>query len=165
VRAFARGEPQSDDIALLALRWLPAAELKLALKSTPAETARGYQAVQAFLIREGAPSDAIQDVALAVEEVLANLVRHGYAGIPGPVTLRATLDAVAIKVEVRDRGIHFDPRTAKPPHLEVPLDERATGDLGIHLVKSAIDRIAYVREGEENLLTLVRDLNRNPTKE
>jgi sigma-B regulation protein RsbU (phosphoserine phosphatase) len=165
VRTFARGSPQSDDIALLAFRWLPAAELKLSLKSTPAEVARGYQAVQAFLAGQGAPSEAIQDVALAVEEVLANLVRHGYAGLGGQVALRATLDAVAIKVEVRDRGIHFDPRTAKPPHLEVPLDERATGDLGIHLVKSAIDRIAYVRDGEENLLTLVRDLNRNPTKE
>jgi sigma-B regulation protein RsbU (phosphoserine phosphatase) len=165
VRAFARGEAQSDDIALLAIRWLPPAELKLSLHSTHAEAARGYQAVQAFLAQRGAPADVVEDVGLAVEEVLSNLVRHGYAGNEGPILVAVTLDAVAVKVEVRDRAIHFDPRTARPPHLEVPLDERATGDLGIHLVKDAIDRIAYQRDGAENLLTLVRDLKRNPNKE
>ena len=165
VRAFARGESQSDDIALLAIRWLPPSELKLALRSTHAEAARGYQSVQAFLAERGTPANVVDDVGLAVEEVLANLVRHGYAGKDGPILLRVTLDGVAVKVEVRDRGIHFDPRTAQPPHLEVPLDERATGDLGIHLVKSAIDRIAYQRDGTENLLTLVRDLKPNANKE
>jgi phosphoserine phosphatase RsbU/P len=165
VRVFARGEPQSDDIALLAARWTPAAELKLALRSSHDEAARGYQAVQAFLARNGAPADVVDDVALAVEEVLSNLVRHGYAGGEGPMLVRVTLDPLAVKVEVRDRGIHFDPRTAQPPHLEVPLDERATGDLGIHLVKHATDRIAYQRDGAENLLTLVRDLKRKPPTE
>jgi len=162
VRGFTRGEPQSDDIALLAIRWQPPAELKLALHSTHAEAARGYQAVQAFLAQHKAPADAIHDVGLAVEEVLANLVRHGYQGREGPILVRVILDGLGVKVEVRDRGIHFDPRTAQPPHLEVPLDERATGDLGIHLVKNAVDRIAYQRDGSENLLTLVRDLKRQP---
>ena len=164
VRTFARGEPQSDDIALLAIRWLPAAELKLELYSTLADSAHGYQAVKAFLIERGAPEGAVQDVALAVEEVLSNLVRHGYLGTEGPIGVRVTLDSVAVKIEVRDRGVHFDPRTAPPPRLEGPLSARAAGDVGIHLVKNAVDRIAYQRDGAENLLTLVRDLNRKPTK-
>jgi sigma-B regulation protein RsbU (phosphoserine phosphatase) len=165
VHAFSRGEPQSDDIALLAIRWVPAATLRLALRSTPADAARGYQAVHAFLAEHGVRADATQDVALAVEEALSNLVRHGYAGTEGPIELHVSLDAVAIKVEVRDQGIAFDPRMAQPPHLEVPLDERASGDLGIHIMKKAVDRIAYQREGSENLLTLVRDRNRSPTTE
>ena len=160
VRSFARGAPQSDDIALLALRWLPADELKLTLRSTFAEAVRGYQAVQAFLTERCAPLDAIEDVALAVEEMLSNVVRHGYAGTEGPIFVRVRLDSLSVTVEVRDRGLHFDPRTARQPHLEVPLDERATGDLGIHLVRNAIDRIAYQRDGSENFLTLVRDLHR-----
>jgi sigma-B regulation protein RsbU (phosphoserine phosphatase) len=165
VRKFARGEDQSDDIALLALRWRPSAGLKLALASTAAEVSRGYRAVQDFLAAHRAGGDAIHEMGLAVEEVLSNLVRHGYAGTEGPIELTVSVDGVAIRVEVRDRGIHFDPRTAQPPHLDVPLDERATGDLGIHLVKSAVDRIAYQRDGAENVLTLVRDLNRKPTPE
>lgn len=165
VRTFARGAPQSDDIALLAIRWRPEAELKLALRSTLGDVVRGYQAVQEFLTERGAPADAVQDLALAVEEVLSNLVRHGYAGTEGPIGLRVGLDAAAVKIEIRDRGIHFDPRLAPHPHLDVPLDERATGDLGILLIKSATDRIAYRRDGAENLLTLVRDLNRKPSTE
>src|ERR1041384_6059734 len=49
VRAFTRGEAQSDDIALFAIRWQPASELWLTLHSTHAEAARGYQTVQEFL--------------------------------------------------------------------------------------------------------------------
>ena len=165
VRSFAGNAPQSDDIALLSLRWLPPAELELELRSTLEGAARGYQAVQAFLTERGAPPDAVHDVALAVEEVLSNLVRHGYAGTEGPIDLHAWVDAVAVKIEVRDRGLHFDPRTAQAPRLEVPLDERASGDLGLHLVRNAIDRIAYQRVGVENLLTLVRDLKRKTATE
>ena len=79
--------------------------------------------------------------------------------------VRVAIDAVAVKIEIRDRGVFFDPRMAQAPHLEVPLDERASGDLGILLVKNATDRIAYQRDGNENLLTLVRDLNRKPPQE
>jgi len=163
VRTFARGAPQSDDIALLAIRWRPTAELKLALRSNLADVVRGYEAVQAFLAEHGAPDEVIHDLALAVEEVLSNLVRHGYAGTEGPMGLRVAIDTVVVKIEIRDRGLFFDPRMAKPPHLEVPLDERASGDLGILLIKNATDRIAYQRDGAENLLTLVRDLNRKPS--
>jgi sigma-B regulation protein RsbU (phosphoserine phosphatase) len=160
VRAFARGEPQSDDIALLAFRWAP--ELVLHLRSTAADVARGYQAVQRFLTERGAPRDAIDDVALAVEELLANLLRHGYAGADGPISLRATLTAFEIRLELRDRSVPFDPRVAQLPNLALPLDERTPGELGLHLVRSAVDRISYERDGDENLLTLVRRL---PPKE
>lgn len=163
VRSFADGEPQSDDIALLAIRWLPADDLKLVLRSTLPDVARGYQAVQAFLSERSVPADAIHDVALAVEEVLSNLARHGYAGIVGDIALRVSLDQAAIKTEIRDRGVHFDPREARPPSLDVPLGERVPGALGIHLVRNAIDRITYQRDGAENILTLVRDLTRKPT--
>ena len=165
VRAFAGGDPQSDDIALLAIRWLPPAEMKLTLRTTLSDVARGYQSVHSFLSGHGVPDDAAHDVALAVEEVLSNLAQHGYAGTDGPITLRASVDALAVKVEVRDRGIHFDPRTATPPRLDVPLDERGSGNLGVHLLRSVIDRIAYQRDGSENLLTLVRDLNRKSRTE
>ena len=163
VRTFARGEPQSDDIALLAIRWRPAAELKLTLHSNLEDVVRGYESVQAFLAARGASDDVVHDLGLAVEEVLANLVRHGYAGTEGPMGVRVAIDAVAVKIEIRDRGVFFDPRMAKAPHLEVPLDERASGDLGILLLKNATDRIAYQRDGNENLMTLVRDLNRKPS--
>ncbi len=162
VRTFARGEPQSDDIALLCVRWLGTGELQLKLHSTPADVARGYQAVQSFLVSRGLDADTVHAVALAVEEALSNLVRHGYAGTAGPIFLRARVGQADIQLEIRDRGLHFDPRTAKPPHLEVPLDERASGDLGIHLIRNVIDRIAYQRDGDENLLTLVRDLPHTP---
>ena len=161
VRAFARGEPQSDDIALLALRWLPPAELAIELGGTTAEVARGYQAVQAFLAEQAADEGTVHDVGLAVEEILSNLVRHAGLQPEDRVSVRVSLDGVAVKVEVRDRCRHFDPRTARPPHLDVPLDERATGELGIHLIRNLIDRSASQRDGDENLLTLVRDLHRN----
>ena len=81
-----------------------------------------------------------------------------FSGTEGPITLRASLNGFTVTIEVRDRGVFFDPRTAAPPKLDVPLDQRASGALGIHLMKRAVDQIDYQRDGEENRLTLVRAL-------
>jgi sigma-B regulation protein RsbU (phosphoserine phosphatase) len=165
VRTFARGRAQSDDIALLCVRWLGSDSLALGLRSTAADVTRGYRAVQQFLGDHGADAGAVHDVGLAVEEVLSNLLRHGYPEGEGPIYLRAAISREAITIELRDRGIYFDPRSATPPLLDAPLDERAPGHLGIHLLRSSIDRIAYQREGDENVLTLIRDRNHHTPME
>jgi anti-sigma regulatory factor (Ser/Thr protein kinase) len=40
------------------------------------------------------------------------------------------------------------------PSLDAPLGERQVGGLGLHLVRSLMDRLEYKRDGAKNLLTL-----------
>jgi len=60
---------------------------------------------------------------LAVEEIAANIITHGYseAGVSGPLHLRAEWDDSRLLLHLEDCGLHFDPRRQRPPaHLHLP---------------------------------------------
>jgi len=72
----------------------------------------------------GGRCDSIRDdLVIVVSELVANAIRHGPPG-PGTVQLSIAREADAIRVEVRDPGVPFDP-TAAP---------RSDGGLGLVIV-------------------------------
>lgn len=158
VQAWAAGAPQSDDIALLALRWTPApGSRSWELPADPAEVMRVCEALRAVCARERVPEPAVQDLALAVEEALSNVVRHAYRGDPaGRIRVALAIDEGQVRVAIRDRGPAFDPLAAPVPDLTRPVDERPPGGLGVHLLRRVTDAQGYRREGEENVLELVK---------
>jgi anti-sigma regulatory factor (Ser/Thr protein kinase) len=63
-----------------------------------------------------------------------------------------------LNVTITDTGIPFNPFDAPPPDLSSNLAERPIGGLGIHLVRSLMNSVEYVREGGENRVRLRKDL-------
>jgi serine/threonine-protein kinase RsbW len=101
------------------------------------------------------PGRTLYAVNLALDEVVTNIVLHGFDDAAGQeVMARLTAREGVITAEVEDGGRAFNPLDAPPPNLAAPLDERALGGLGIHLVKSLMDKVEYRREGEKNVLTV-----------
>lgn len=96
------------------------------------------------------------DIALAVEELLANAVIHGckLGGREPNLFLECFCEVGSVRVEVRDDGPPFNPLEAPLPDLELALDERPLGGLGVHLVRTLIDRAVYERQGNENVVVL-----------
>jgi anti-sigma regulatory factor (Ser/Thr protein kinase) len=112
-------------------------------------------------VRKGAneanlPESRIGELDLVVEEILMNLSRYAYpGGAPGNVTVTYSVPAPgALRVEFADQGCEFDPLTASPPDLALDLSGRPIGGLGIFLVKSFADTLAYRREEGWNRLVL-----------
>jgi serine/threonine-protein kinase RsbW len=104
----------------------------------------------------GDPSDWF-DVKLAVEEVCTNLIEHAFGSEGGTVELTIAADAARIVASVRDTAPPFPPDAAPLPDLDAPLEQRAIGGLGWHLVRQLVDSIEYKsNEHEGNQLTLVR---------
>jgi serine/threonine-protein kinase RsbW len=97
---------------------------------------------------------------LAVEEAVTNLCRHAYRGVEGDFTLRITTSADAFAIELEDAGPPFDPLAAKPPDLSLGLEQRRPGGLGIFLIRRSVDELAYRREREHNILTMVMKRDR-----
>lgn len=127
--------------------------LRLALSATRAEVGRALDEVRAHLEAKGVESDVVDDVCLVVDEVLANVVLHGYAEDAGA---RAFLDLVVTEdgcsVEIRDRAPAFDPLSVSAPELGDDPEGRGVGGLGVHLMRSLMDELAYERRGDENVL-------------
>jgi serine/threonine-protein kinase RsbW len=92
---------------------------------------------------------------LALDEIVTNIVLHGYDDPAGQeVEARLVAREGALTAEVEDSGRAFNPLDAPLPDLSAPLDERILGGLGVHLIRSLMDKVEYRREGTKNILTI-----------
>lgn len=85
----------------------------------------------------------VEDVVLAVDEAVSNIILHGYKGQPGRIDLEITRENNRLIVSVRDQAPEFDPTTIDDPDLTLPLKDRKPGSLGIFLIKKMVDKIIY----------------------
>jgi anti-sigma regulatory factor (Ser/Thr protein kinase) len=98
---------------------------------------------------------------LATEEIVANVVAHGYpagcgsAGEDPAFELCWGGDPERVWVCVVDNAQPFDPTAAAAPaDLDSPLERRSPGGLGIHLVRNSLDEFRYRHDGRHNHVTL-----------
>lgn len=107
----------------------------------------------------GVDTSTISDLVIAVNEAAANIIRHGYRGSTGPIEVVLERQATRIVVHVRDRAPTFDPTSVPAPDLNLPLERRRAGGLGVHLTRSCVDAMTHrPLTGEGNELTLVKAL-------
>ena len=102
---------------------------------------------------------------LAVDEIATNAVLHGYqeAGLEGTLTVRAEMDEGALTIILEDAAARFDPRQAPLPEtLDLPLDERPIGGLGVYLTLQGVDDFRYERVDDRNRNTFVMRRPRTP---
>jgi len=92
----------------------------------------------------GLDAGARFDVRLAVEELVTNIIRHGYGeGDDGPVEVACAEREGALRVTIEDRARPFDPASAPPPDLGSDWRRRRIGGLGRHLTRSVVDDLAH----------------------
>ena len=101
------------------------------------------------------------DIDLAVEEASTNIVRHAYGpDRAGDIEVRVEAAVDAVRITFTDWGLPFE---ADPSHLavDVPLEERAEGGMGLLLVDKLMDEVARETAstpGGPNVLILVKNI-------
>jgi serine/threonine-protein kinase RsbW len=101
------------------------------------------------------PSRTLYAVNLALDELVTNVILYGYDNAAGKeVLVRVDTVGSELTASVLDDGKAFDPLKAPLPNLTAPLEERALGGLGIHLVRSLMDHVSYARDDGKNVLTI-----------
>ena len=130
--------------------------LTLNVKSDRAELEQVIDVMDGLAEREEWAPDFTYRVHLALEELVLNVMDYGYDDGSQDIEIHLTSDADAITIEIVDSGRPFDPLSDAPqPDLDAPVEERRVGGLGVHLVKTLMDRMDYKRENEQNRLTVV----------
>ena len=107
-------------------------------------------AVEAIL-----PEARIGELALVIEEIFMNVCRHGYPdGAQGVVNITYSVPAPGeLSIEVADQGVEYNPLTAAPPDVNLSLEDRPIGGLGVFLVKRLARFVSYRRDRDWNRLT------------
>ena len=105
----------------------------------------------------------IRSVLLAVDEACTNIVFYAYPERKGFIRLACWLNHGDFVVRIEDTGTPFDPCSVSPPELDVGLEERKVGGLGIHFMRRFMDKISYRRDVKTgNQLTMRKHVGTSP---
>jgi len=105
------------------------------------------------------PEELLFPFELALEEVFMNVVMHGGSG-HGPSTVWLELERGdgTLSMRLSDNGPAFDPLALPTPDLDAPIEERAVGGLGVHLVRQMMDGVSYAYCDGRNTLHMWKPL-------
>lgn len=104
----------------------------------------------------GLPEPALGKLDLILEEILVNIFRYAYPSASGTAAVGYAVESAhCLRVEVRDSGRAFDPLQQDAPDLDLPLQARPLGGLGIFLVQTLAESVRYHRESSRNILTFL----------
>ena len=89
----------------------------------------------------------------AVEEIYVNQTLYAYPSGDGWVEIRGSVENGAAAFTLIDGGTPFDPLAREDPDILLSGEERGIGGLGIYMVKTMVDELAYeYRDGCNRLM-------------
>jgi len=96
-------------------------------------------------------------VELSLHEICVNIAMYAYPdGRSGDMAVRVWRDDGTLMIEVRDRGVPFDPAQKPSPDLLARMRHGKRGGLGVFFFKTLMDGFTYRRDGDENVLTVFK---------
>jgi Anti-sigma regulatory factor (Ser/Thr protein kinase) len=129
--------------------------MRLKIRNDLEEMARLREAVVGFAQENSLSEDIVFTLDLCLEELVTNVIFYGYEDQKEhliDVSLNL-VDGVLI-LQIIDDGKEFDPTDLPAPNLDIPLEERKIGGLGVHLVRNYVDSMEYKRDGRQNELII-----------
>jgi anti-sigma regulatory factor (Ser/Thr protein kinase) len=103
----------------------------------------------------GLSAEECVGVTLAIDEALANVIRHAYENrYDQTIEFECSVNEQQMEFTVLDQGLPPDPARI----CAQPLDDVALSGRGTHLIKAVMDEVVYRRIPERNQLKLVKRL-------
>jgi anti-sigma regulatory factor (Ser/Thr protein kinase) len=130
-------------------------QLKLAFPSDPRFLSLVRAAVGEVGLIYGLSNEESIEVTLAVDEALANIIRHAYKNCyDRKIEFECLMDEEQMEFTMLDQGEPPDPEKI----CGKPLDEFALSGRGTHLIKAIMDEMSYQKVSGGNQLRLVKRL-------
>lgn len=163
IKEFVGNAEQSDDLTLLAFKFHKSdnfVEKSITLNNEISEIVKLNEFVEKTCMTQGLKNEFINDLKLAIEEVVVNAISYSYKeNEKGEIIVSLKFQPDEVLGEIKDNGKEFDPTVEKEVNVEAGLDERAVGGLGLFLVRQLTDSISYRRVGNLNILNLTKRKN------
>ena len=113
--------------------------------------------VESISREQNAPEEIMRQLQFSVDEMFSNVAKYAYQGRKGTFTIHADVrEKGKIMFVLEDEGIPYNPLEQDNPDVNLPLERREIGGLGIFLVKNIVDEMNYCRENHKNKLSLVK---------
>ena len=111
--------------------------------------------------KHGLNSKNVRQILLASEEAIVNVINYAYPEKMGDIEItHDVMDNGKLVIEIIDWGVPFDPTLIKEPDINASLEDRKVGGLGIYMIRRIMDEVTYKREGNRNILKLIKERNK-----
>lgn len=101
-------------------------------------------------------------IALAVDEACSNIIKYAYNhDVSKEICVEINHDKNDLLIRIIDDGKPFNPRKVPSPDMTQYLKEFRKGGLGIHIMRTVMDKIDYkpsVNQQKQNILELRKTL-------
>lgn len=117
--------------------------------------------VRSFVVRHGRQAkiseDVIHAMRIAVDEACANIIEHAYEGRSDEVVnIIVTIKPDCFVVSLRDQGIPFNRMAYRKPDIVKLTQLRASGGLGVQMIRNLMDQVEYISVGPTNEIRLTK---------
>ncbi len=123
-------------------------------------TIENYEKCAAFieeqLEEKGVDGKSIIKVITACEEIIVNVMNYAYTHGEGDLEIAFYEGQDYVTITFIDSGTPFNPLKAPEVDVNLSMDERQVGGLGIHMVKHMMDHVSYEYKDNKNILTIMK---------
>jgi serine/threonine-protein kinase RsbW len=117
-----------------------------------------FEFIEGFFAGAPVSPDCLHDVCFVVEELFMNQVKYA-AGNPNSLLLELRRSDGRLAVSLTDFDADpFDVRSVPDPRIDLPIEERRPGGLGIYLSKKLVDGIDYEYVDRRSTTTFTKAL-------
>ncbi len=137
-------------------------KIRFSSKTDNLEIVRDF--VNRIALKAGFVQDGADQISLAVDEACTNVIKHAHKyDARRMIDLSVNYNEKQIEITITDTGRGFNPSALPKPDLSKYIHEAKMGGLGIHLMKTLMDKVDYTfNPGIKNQVSMVKYL-RNQT--
>ena len=99
------------------------------------------------------------NINLVLEEVVSNVIFYAYDDtLKHEINIGLSLQNNLLTIVITDDGKPFDPTSNQLPDINLKVEERPVGGLGIFLISKIMTEVYYERKENLNILTLKKTI-------
>ena len=165
-KRFEQGVEQADDITVMAVEYYGTKDksetrhFEVTIKNRLTEIEKVIQRFNAFSDEQGLDVKIRREIKMVFDEMLNNIISYAFRqDKEHEIEIKIELTTNRLTMIISDDGVPFNPFGIKAPDIDLPLDQRKIGGLGLHLVRNVMDEVSYQRKIEKNVVTLTKFIN------
>ncbi|MBG8552847.1 ATP-binding protein [Hymenobacter guriensis] len=115
--------------------------------------------VSEYLAALGQSELRVNQIVLAVDEIVANIVIHANAEDASKhLDVRLNVENQVFRIELRDQGSSYSPASYQEPNMPEYIQQGRKGGMGMALVNRLMDRVEFTQHGDYNICRLYKQL-------
>jgi anti-sigma regulatory factor (Ser/Thr protein kinase) len=137
-------------------------KIRIVLCNRLSEIERLRRELENFAQKCDLSPNTLSELNVILEEVVANIISYAYGDAQShEIVVQADLRDGELILDVEDDGRPFNPLQLPLPELDLPLERRNVGGLGLVLVREFTDSVEYDRLEGKNRLLMRKKIGKN----